>query len=98
MEQAKLIRCQRKAVIACHLGNLEIFVAEEDVEVVVQKLEPLSASFKDFEAAYDVYYVQLDDETEIEASNKWVQDVESSYIHVVDTWFVLGKLTHGVCF
>ena len=59
MEQAKLIRRQRKAVITRHLGNLERFVAEEDVEEVVHKLEQLSASFKDFEAAHDVYHVQL---------------------------------------
>ena len=72
MEQAKLVRRQRKAVITRHLGNLEIFVAEEDVEEVVRKLEQLSASFKDFEAAYDVYHVQLD---EIEDGDKWFQDV-----------------------
>ena len=46
MEQAKLIRCQRKAVITCHLGNLERFVADEDVEEKVQKLEQCSAFLK----------------------------------------------------
>ena len=89
MEQAKLIRRQRKAVITRHLGNLERFVSEEDVEEVVRKLEQLSASFKDFEAAHDVYHAQLDDETEIEASEKLFQDVESSYIQkikAVRTW------------
>ena len=60
------------AVITSYLGNLERFVAEEIVEEVVQKLEQLSASFKDFEAVYDVcmYHVQLDDETETEAGFK----------------------------
>ena len=72
MEQAKLVRHQRNAVITSYLGNLERFVVEEVVEEVVQKLEQLSASFKDFEAVYDVYmyHVQLDDETETEAGFK----------------------------
>ena len=46
MEQAKLIRCQRKAVKPCNLGNLERFVPEEDFEEIVQKLEQLSAFLK----------------------------------------------------
>ena len=37
-------------------------------------------------AAYNVYHIQLYDETEIEASDKWFQDVELSYI--VDKRFV----------
>ena len=73
VKQVNLVIRQRKAVITHHLGNLKRFVAVENVDELVQKLDQLSASFKDFEAAYDVYHVQLDDVTEIEASDKWFQ-------------------------
>ena len=57
MEEAKLVRCQKKAAITRHLGTLNHLVAEENIKEVKTKLDKLQNSFKEFENSH--YRVRL---------------------------------------
>ena len=84
MEQAKVIRRQRKAAITRHLGTLDRLLAEEETEQVKERLEKISVAFLRFETSHDEYNELLkDDDDEIEASDCWFHDVQNVYVNGV---------------
>ena len=55
-------------------------MAEEDVDNVKERLNTIKVSFQVFETARDLYHDGLVDDEEIEYSDSWFQDVQTSYV------------------
>ena len=79
MEEAKLVRRQKKAAITRHLRTLNRLVAEENIKEAKTKLDKLQNSFKEFENSHYVYNDTLENEEEVEVSDQWFEDVQSIY-------------------
>ena len=79
-EAERVVRRQRKAAITRHLGTLERLVAEEDVDDVKERLDIVKGSYRDFEIAHDLYHDGLVDDDDIEESDSWFQQVQTSYV------------------
>ena len=68
-------RRQRKGVVTRHLGTLDRFIAEEDVDGVQNRLESAIHSFAEFEETH-----ALVNEEEIQASDTWFSDMQTTYV------------------
>ena len=79
-DEERVVRRQRKAAITRHLGTLERLVAEEDVDNVKERLNTIKGSFQVFETAHDLYHDGLADDDDIEESDSWFQQVQTSYV------------------
>ena len=73
-------RRQRKGVVTRHLGTLERLVAEEDIDGVRSRLDRVKHSFDEFEDTHNNYRDSLENEEEIEASDAWFQDMQTTYV------------------
>ena len=82
-DEERVVRRQRKAAITRHLGTLERLVAEEDVDDVKERLDVIKESFQEFAIAHDLYHAGLVDDDDIEESDSWFQEVQTSYVAVV---------------
>ncbi|XP_076036814.1 uncharacterized protein LOC143022477 [Oratosquilla oratoria] len=84
MEQAKVVRRQRKAAVTRHLGTLCRLIAEEDIAGITDRLDRVRTSYNEFESAQDTYQTFLsNDERELEASESWYKETEEEYIKVI---------------
>ncbi|XP_076029789.1 uncharacterized protein LOC143018315 [Oratosquilla oratoria] len=84
MEQAKVVRRQRKAAVTRHLGTLCRLIAEEDIAGITDRLDRVRTSYNEFESAHDAYQTFLsNDERELEASESWYKETEEEYIKVI---------------
>ena len=82
-------RRQRKGAVARHLGTLERPIAEEDVDGVQSRLESVIHSFAEFKETHLSYDDTLVNEEEIEASDMWFSDMQTTYVASViaaKTW------------
>ena len=79
-DEERVVRRQRKAAITRHLGTLERLVAEEDVDDVKERLDIVKRSFRDFEIAHDLYHDGLVEDDDVEESDSWFQQVQTSYV------------------
>ena len=75
----RVIRRQRKAAITRHLGAMERYIAEDDVNEVIARLHSIKVSFDDFERAHDVYHGSLESDDEMIESELWFSEVETRY-------------------
>ena len=73
-------RRQRKGVVTRHLGTLERLIAEEDVDGVQSWLESAIHSFAEFEETHVSYHDTLVNEEEIQASDTWFSDMQTTYV------------------
>ena len=73
-------RRQRKGVVTRHLGTLERLIAEEDVDGVRSRLESVIHSFVDFKQTHVSYHDTLVNEEEIQASDTWFSDMQTTYV------------------
>ncbi|XP_076067764.1 uncharacterized protein LOC143040571 [Oratosquilla oratoria] len=84
MEQAKVVRRQRKAAVTRHLGTLCRLIADENVAGIADKLDHVRALFTKFESSHDAYQALLgDDKDELGSSEAWYKETEEEYIRVV---------------
>ena len=63
-----------------HLGTLERLVAEEDIDGVRSRLDRVKHSFDEFEDTHNNYRDSLENEEEIETSDAWFQDMQTTYV------------------
>ena len=63
-----------------HLRTLERLVAEEDIDGVRSRLDRVKHSFDEFEDTHNNYRDTLENEEEIEASDAWFQDMQTTYV------------------
>ena len=82
-------RRQRKGVVTRHLGTLERLVAEEDIDGVRSRLDRVKHSFDEFEDTHNNYRDSLENEEEIEVSDAWFQDMQTTYVAGVKGGFIL---------
>ena len=73
-------RRQRKGVVTRHLGTLERLIAEEDVDGVQSRLESAIHSFAEFEETHVSYHDTLVNEDDIQASDTWFSDMQTTYV------------------
>ena len=73
-------RRQRKGVVTRHLGTLDRLIAEEDVDGVQNRLESAIHSFAEFEETHVSYHDALVNEEEIQASDTWFSDMQTTYV------------------
>ena len=73
-------RRQRKGVVTRHLGTLDRLIAEEDVDGVQNRLESAIHSFAEFEETHVFYHDALVNEEEIQASDTWFSDMQTTYV------------------
>ena len=73
-------RWQRKGVVTRHLGTLDRLIAEEDVDGVQNRLESAIHSFAEFEETHVSYHDALVNEEEIQASDTWFSDMQTTYV------------------
>ena len=73
-------RRQRKGVVTRHLGTLDRLIAEEDVDGVQNRLESVIHSFAEFEETHVSYHDALVNEEEIQASDTWFSDMQTTYV------------------
>ena len=76
----KVARRNGSGVITRHLNSLEREVAEEDETAVETRLTKLKASFVNLEDAHYAYQDTLTDDAEVDASIKWLGDIQQNYI------------------
>ena len=55
-------------------------MAEEDVDDVKERLDIVKRSFRYFEIAHDLYHDGLVEDDDIEESDSWFQQVQTSYV------------------
>ena len=82
-------RRQRKGVVTRHLGTLDRLIAEEDVDGVRSRLESVIHSFADFKETHVSYHDTLVNEEDIQASDTWFSDMQTTYVAPViaaKTW------------
>ena len=73
-------RRQRKGVVTRILGTLDRLIAEEDVDGVQNRLESAIHSFAEFEETHVSYHDALVNEEEIQASDTWFSDMQTTYV------------------
>ena len=73
-------RRQRKGVVTRHLGTLDRLIAEEDVDGVQNRLESAIHPFAEFEETHVSYHDALVNEEEIQASDTWFSDMQTTYV------------------
>lgn len=76
----KASRKARKAAVTREQNNILRFIAEEDVEEVKSREQKFKDTFKRFEDSHDAYHATLQDETEIDESEKFYYAVQDAYI------------------
>ena len=94
-DEERVVRRQRKAAITRHLGTLERLVAEEDGDNVKERLITIKGSFQVFETAHDLYHDGLADDDDIEESDSWFQQVQTSYVAGVRSAKAWLKMQEG---
>jgi len=73
----------RKGVVTRGLRDLRRYMAEEDTDQVVRKLELLKKNFSDFTCAHDAYCDTCADQKDVEANDAYYSDIEDEYIEAV---------------
>jgi hypothetical protein len=79
----KKARSARKSALTRAINDIHQGVAEEDKDLVTEKLSAIKEKFWNFEAAHDAYHDKLEDEDAMEVSETYFTDMHQKYIKVV---------------
>ncbi len=82
-EEQKKARRTRKSSLTREIGNIERFIAEENKDEVSTRVKLLMVKFSDFEEAHEVYHDALIEESEIDESEAYFEDVLDKYIQIL---------------
>lgn len=91
---AKNSRKSRKGAITRERNNINVLMAEEDVEKVEEHLKTLKEKLRAFEESHDIYHAFLTEEAEVEESDEYLYTVQQEYITAVKdirTWIKQAK-------
>jgi SpoVK/Ycf46/Vps4 family AAA+-type ATPase len=78
----KKARSARKSALTRAINDIHQGVAEEDKDLVTEKLSTIKEKFQNFEAAHDAYHDKLEDEDAMEVSETYFADMHQKYIKV----------------
>ena len=81
MEAAKVNRQQKKRSLTTRINAMQRYIAEEcEIDHLKDKREQLKAAFADLEQCHQTYEENLDEDKDLEDSEKYFNDVQNSYI------------------
>ena len=88
MEEARVIRNQRKSVLGRHLNTLSRLIVEEDVNGANDRLASMKLTFEDLEVWHYNYleFLEMYDDgssDDVDKCNDWFLDVTKSYLDEV---------------
>ena len=83
IEEDKARRKGKKSTVTKEIHTIEKFIAEEDIDNVLECLEKLKGYFQEFETAHDTYHAHLTDEPQQDESEEYFVKVHSDYIKTV---------------
>ena len=100
MEEARIIRNQRKGVLRSHINTLARLLVEEDINGASVRLTSMKMIFEELEEAHYNYleFLEGDDNVssdDVSKCNDWFHDVSKSYLDEVSKARLLLK-QHGV--
>ena len=78
-------RINRKCAVTKEVNYVKQLIAEDEVELIPDRVKRLKDLFKDFSTIHDQYHDSLEDETATDEREKYFCQVQTLYIEVLSS-------------